>query len=336
LHSAFESIPGAELNTPTLSTKIVYTPLINFAPTLTPSPLARDDELRGVDEPIAIIPEAYDPNWSIETRMYPDVSGFEMKAMLGPPTTTAGNGVITDPDGGVIPTGATKHVWTAPFGPTGLNPQTCQRQAAYKDESVFFKLKGCATDTLAITSPNTGGVHIVASGPALYMVRIADPALSPTYESLTIPPFMHTQLTLTWLAGSAVTEDFTVNISNPMSTVRSMAAATMFPDTVEKDAPPIIFTGSIPKRHIGTTDFDALVAATGFAAKARWQSTANVTGSYKYAMWIEFLNCQYTGGGPAALQNARRLPASFDFKSTYSGTPGSTKVTVVNATAAYV
>lgn len=335
VQSAFESVPGNEVNTPTLSTKVIYTPLLTFEPSLNPSPLERDDELRGVDEPIAILPEIFAPAWSLDTRMYPDPAAFEMKAMLGAPTTTAGNGVITDPDGTAIPTGATRHVWTAPFGPAGINPQTVQRQAAYKDESVFFKLKGGATDTMAITTPETGGVHIVASGPALYMQRIADPSLSPTYESLTIPPFLRAQLTLTWLSGASVAEDFTINIVNPMSTVRTMAAATAYPDTVEKDAGPIVFSGSIPMRHIDVQDYDALLAATGFAAKARWQSTVNITGSYKYAMWIEFLNCQYTGGGPDALQNARRLPASFDFKSTYNGTPGSTKVTIVNATTSY-
>lgn len=335
LHSAFESIPGNEVNTPTLGTKIIYTPLITFAPTLNPNPLERDDELRGVDEPIAVLPEIYSPAWNLETRMYPDVAGFEMKGMLGAPTTTAGNGVITDPDGTAIPTGATRHVWTAPFGPAGINPQTTQRQASYKDESIYFKLKGCGTDTMAISSPETGGVHLVASGSALYMVQIADPALSPTYESLTIPPFLRAQLTLSWLTNSAVSEDFTINIANPQSTVRTMAAATMFPDTIEKDAGPIVFSGSIPKRHIDIDDWNALVAATGFAAKARWQSTVNITGSYKYALWVQFLNCQYTGGGPDALVNARRLPASFDFKSTYAGTPGSTVVTLVNATTSY-
>jgi hypothetical protein len=336
LHTLFESTPGNEVNTPTLGTKITYTPLITFAPALNPNPLERDDELRGVDEPIAVLPEAYDPTWSLNTRMYPDVAGTELKALLGPPTTTAGNGVITDPDAVAIPTGATRHVWTIPFGPSGINPQTTQRQAAYKDESVFFKLKGCATDTFSISSPATGGVQLQASGPALYMNRIADPSLSPTYESLTIPPFLRSQLTLTWLTGSSVTEDFTINVANPMSTVRTMSAASYFPDTVEKDAGPYVFSGSIPKRHIDQDDYDALLNSTGFAAKARWVSTVVIASGYKYSLWIQFLNCQYTGGGPDALQNARRLPASFDFKSTYSGTPGSTVVTLVNATASYV
>jgi hypothetical protein len=258
-----------------------------------------------------------------------------LKALLGSPTSTAGNGIILDPDSVAIPTGATRHVWTAPFGPTGANPQTTQRQGAIKDESVFFKLKGCATAAMSITSPTTGGVHMTASGPAAYMTRIADPSLSPTYESLTIPPFLRTQLTLTWLANSSVTEDFTINVANPVTAQRTMSAASSYPDTIEKDAGPFVFSGSIPKRHIDADDWDALIAATGFAAKARWVSTVNITGSYKYSMWIQFLNCQYTGGASDPLVNARRVGARFDFKSTYSGTPGSTVVTLVNATASY-
>src|SRR5439155_26201485 len=112
-------------------TKLIYTPLVTFLPAPNPTPLGRDDELRGVDEPIAVLPEVFDPNWNLDTRMYPDVAGFELKGMLGAPTPTAGNGIITDPDGVTIPTGATRHVWTAPFGPSGINPQTIQRQAAY-------------------------------------------------------------------------------------------------------------------------------------------------------------------------------------------------------------
>lgn len=335
-HAAFESVPGNELNTPTLSTKIIYEPVRQAAPNLNPSHLERDDELRGIDEPIQVIPEAYQPSWSLDTRLYPDLTGFELKAMLGAPVTTAGNGVIVDPDSIAVPTGATRHVWTAPFGPSGLNPQSTQRQYAYKDQSAFFKLKGCGTDTLALDSPETGGVGLTASGPALYMVRIADPSLTPSYESLTIPPFERSHLTVvTWLGSTAETEDFNLAAANPMAGFPSLAIASKFQDQLEKGDGPIVWTGSIPKRVIGTADFDALVAGTPFTVEVRWKSTANITGSYPYQLWFQATNCQYIAGGPEALANKRRLGGSFNFKCTSSGSAGSTTLTLVNATSSY-
>lgn len=338
LHAAYESVVGTELNTPTLSTKVIYLPALSFAPALNPAPLERDDELRGLDEPMAVIPEMYDPTWGLETRMYPDLTGFLLKLILGAPTTTAGDGIITDPDAATIPVGAFRHVWTAPYGPTGLSPLTAQFQAAYKDETVFFRLKGSAADTFAITNPASGGSRIASSGPALYMARIADPALTATYESLAIVPFLRRHITIgTWLTGTGITEDFSVTISNPLADrVRTMGAASAFADDLEKGDTPITVTGSIPKRAIDLDDYDALLNATGFATKIRWQSTVNVTGSYKYAFWLEMPNCQYTDGGPEALTNARRHGASFDFKATNaSGAAGSSKWTLVNATTSY-
>lgn len=336
LHSAFESTPGNEVNTPTLSTKVIYTPLVGFTPSLNPSPLDRQDELRNVDEPIAVTPESYDPAWELDTRAYPDTVGFELKNILGAPTTTAGNGVITDPDGTAVPTGATKHVWTAPYGPSGANPLTCQRQAAYQNEAVFFKLKGCATQQLTLDSPAQGGVMLKATGPANYMARISDPSLTPSYESLTIPPFERANLVIvTWLANTAVTEDFNIQIDNPVETVRTLGAASRFPDVMEKGDAPIVVSGSIPKRHIDQDDWDALVNATGFTVKVRWQSTAFITGSYPYTLWAEFNNCQYVDGSTDPLANKRRIGASFNFRATYSGSAGSSKFTLVNGTSSY-
>jgi hypothetical protein len=106
---------------------------------------------------------------------------------------------------------------------------------------------------------------------------------------------------------------------------------------MEKGDGPIVVTGSIPKRVIDPDDWDALVAGTGFAVKARWQSTVVIGAtSYKYTLWLECLNAQYVDGGPEALANKRRLGGSFNWKSTYNGTAGSTKLTLVNATASYV
>src|SRR4051812_20146972 len=103
VQGAFESIPGNETNTPTLSTKLLTFPLISFTPQLGANPMERNDETRGVDEPLSVVPEIFAPQWALESRAYPDTLGFLYKLILGSPVTTAGDGIITDPDGATIP-----------------------------------------------------------------------------------------------------------------------------------------------------------------------------------------------------------------------------------------
>jgi len=148
-----EAAPGNESVTPSYATKVLYPPATSVTAVPNPSHLMRDDEIRNIDEPLAALPEMYAPTWSLESRLYPDTVGMLLSCMLGPPVTTTGNGVITDPDTTAIPTGAFRHVWTAPFGPAGASPQTADLRLAYRDQGVYFQVKGAATDTMAITPP---------------------------------------------------------------------------------------------------------------------------------------------------------------------------------------
>lgn len=340
VQAQYESIPGNELNSPTLSTKLMTFPLISFTPTLGANPMERNDETRGVNEPLAVVPEIFAPTWALESRAYPDTLGFLLKLILGAPTTTVGDGIITDPDAGTIPATCYRHVWTAPFGPTGLNPLTAQFQASYKDQSFFLKVKGAGCTSLALTSPPQGGCRVVASGPALYVTSQSDPAFVQTYESLAVLPFERPNLTLpTWLAATAVHEDFSFTIANQQEAVRTLGIASRFPDDLEYLDPPVLFTGSLPQRVVAAADWNALIANTGFTAKAKWLSTVSIAAtSYKYTMWLQMVNAQYVGGDAAPLRNARRLGATFNFSSTnVAGTAGqSSSITLVNSTASYV
>jgi hypothetical protein len=333
----YESIPGNETNSPTLSTKVYYPPVQSFGPKLGPNHMERDDELRNQDEPLPVLSESYAPAWESHLRAYPDALGWYLKLALGAPVTTAGNGVITDPDTIAIPAGAYRHVWTAPFGPSGASPLTMQFNAAYKDQTVFFKGKGAACDTLGIESPESGGCIINASGPCNYLQRISDPSLTPAYEALAVRPFVRGNLTLpTWLTGSGTHENFSLSISNPCESVRSLGIASKFPDALEKaNVGPVTVTGSLPQRQLDADDYDALLNATGFAAMARWVSDSIIASSYPYKLYVQFSNAQYVAGEPDALANQRRHGASFDFKSTTPST-GSTIVTLVNATTNYL
>jgi tail tube protein len=331
----FESIPGNETNSPTLSTKKFYPPLQSFGPKPGAKPLSRDDELRNQDEPLAIIPDAFEPSWVFKSRAYPDMLGWALKHICGDPVTTAGDGIIKDPDEVVIPIGATRHVFKAPFGPSGASPLTTQMIAAYSDQSSYFKLKGAACAELSLETPEEGGAVLSRSGPALHMAPIANPSLTPAYEALSIRPFVRGNLTLKWLANSGTTQDFSLSIANPVEAARSLGIASKYPDIMEKaNDGPIVVTGSIPKRQLDKDDIDALIASTGFEAVAKWVSDSIIATSYPYKLFIAMANCQYTGGEPDALANQRRHGASFDWKST-AATTGSTTITLINATTSY-
>jgi Phage tail tube protein len=337
LRAAGETFPGNQVNTPTLSTKVVFMPLQSFAPKTGTKPLSRDDELRNQDEPLPIVPEAYDPSYTLGLRMYPDSLGFLLKLLCGAPETTAGNGIIKDFSETVVPTGATRHRWVAPFGPSGVNPLTAQFDIAYKDQAVFFKAKGAAAESLGITTPESGGATLSVAGPALYLDEQSDPSLSPSYEALTIRPFTRGNLTLAKnLTGTGTTEDFTLNISNPVETNRSLGVASRWADTMEKsNSGPIVVSGTIPKRILDTQDIQALKESTGFELEARWVSDTLITGAYPYKFTFKASNAQYTEGDPDPLANVRRMGAQFSWKSS-SPSSGSSSFELVNATASYV
>lgn len=327
--------PGTETVTPTYATKVLYVPGLEVGPDLGPAPLDRQDEIRNIDEPLSVVPEIFNPSLTARSRMYPDTMGQLLSVMLGAPTTTAGNGVITDPGATVIPVGVTRHVWTAPYGPTGVTPGCGDWRLAYRDQGVYFQLKGWAPTSLTITNPESGGAQVTAQGPANYMARISDPGLTPSYEALTVLPFMRRNLTLTWLTGSASTEDFTLTITNPVEQTRTVGSGSGYPDLLEKADGPITVTGSIPKRQLDPDDYDALLNATGFTARVTYTSPVVIASGYPYKLFVEFANAQYVAGDIDALQNRRRHGASFEFRGTTTGAAGHCTITLCNATASY-
>ena len=328
LRVARESTPGNESNTPTLTTKKTFVPIEEY--TLDPgfAHLLREDELVNTDLPRQALANVANPSWSLGTRCYPDVVGELLTCLLGAPTTTAGNGTITDPDSTAVPNGAYKHVWTTP-GLTGVSPQTAQHDLAYTDEGVYFKVKGAAVEQLDLTNPEDDATMIAASGPALYAARQSNPSLSPTYEADSVQPFMRRHASLSWLSNAADPADCSVSIANPVEARHHFGSGSRWPSRMYKADGPILVTGSVPMELLDADDYDALQAATGFTATLKFASDSVIASGYTYKLWVQSAasSCQYIAGSPNPLSNVRRRGASFDFRMF-----GVVTITLVNAT----
>lgn len=332
----FEAEPGYEGATPRLASKRLFAPATSVDVSLEPSPLDRRDELRQADEPPMIFEDEHEPRWSQESRAYPDLLGFRLTHILGPPTTTVGDDEALDPDGNRVPVGAFMHVWEAPFGPAGEAPLTTALLAAYADMNTFVRLTGCAAEELELTSEE-GGVKARTGGPALFAAPVDDPALTATPETLAIRPFMRRGLRVeTWQGNVFDLDQFNVTITNPVTAERSLGVASGYPSIIEKGDDPITVTIEAPKRKIRRVDLEALQAATRFAVKATWVSQSTVAAtSYPYCLWLEGDGAQYTGGGPEALENRRRIGANYTALLTSDGAGASARFTLVNATSSY-
>jgi hypothetical protein len=337
--------PGNESVTPSPSTKSLYPPVVTFNSTFNPSVFTRDDEIRGINEAISVLPDQFNPTLQLTVPAYPDTVAFFLKACTDGITTTAGDGVITDPDSNTIPNTATRHVFVAPGSQTatGAVPVTMRVQAVYKDQPtgvVAYEARGCAVTSVAFAIDGAKVMLTVAMTPNYY-ARVSDPSLTPSYEDLaTIHPFRESQITIpTWLASTEKNESggFDFTVTKPVTTHRTMGIASLYPDYIDKGDGMITVTGNISKRYLGTVDWDAFTANTGFATKVKYANDSTVLSSgYHYAMWLETTNTQYISGDPDDLTNTRNLGATYGWQATNNtGTAGSWKITIVNETASY-
>lgn len=319
-----------------ISSNKLYLPSRSARLSAAPEHLDRADELRGIQGAVPRLIETYGPGGSISLRAYPKALTwlFELAGFKG--TFTAGDGIITDPDAALIPIGASRWVFAKR---DAITPQTAQVKTNYKDEDVLLTENGVAVSSLAL--PASGEVTADLMG--LYLTRAAhDAATNPSIESAAIPPFRRGDLYLSWLAGSGATGDFNLSIASALERIRTMSLdpPSYFPDQIEFGDDQVYMTGSIPKRILDPQDYDALLAATTFAAKARWKSTKVIGATaYKYSLWVEMPACQYVGGDADEIGNKRRHGATFDFFAAYDEAAAyDVKITLVNdvtATATY-
>lgn len=238
---------------------------------------------------------------------------------------TVGGEAIT----GQAPTGTQRWIFDKRLG---TQAKTAQLTIAYPDEGVFTRGQGMGISTFTMGA--SGMFTSTLAG--MVFGRIADPNLTPTYDSLAIPHFRRGDLSLKWLTGGAEVTDFSMTFPNPLLRYSALGSQSFFPSTMEHGDEKIIPTGTIPKRVIDAEDIDAVLAGTTFLAKARWRSSKLIGATaYPYSMWVKMPAAQYTGADLPSMRNVRRFPASFPFKAAVDETLGyDCRITIVNAVTA--
>lgn len=330
LRLAAEQTPNAEGGAAKVSKVNFDIPVMTLKLDPAPTMLEVSDEMRGYtgQAPNKGVAE-YAPSATFKTRVYPGILGALLLGATGSVVTTAGNGVITDPDGVAIPVGAYRHVfaWAA-----GSIPQTFQLNAA-PPVGLFYKGSGLGIDSIDFSIDSGCWVADVATK-QLYTAVIADPVINPAFE--TPMPFLSGMMTLsTWLAATALTKEFSFKIENTLLCERQFTTASLFPDSIVVDTPWQVLSGHIGKVAMDADDWAALLAGTTFAAKIKLLHTQVIDATAtKHCMWIEMPACQYASGDIGEITNDRRHEASFDWKAAWDTVTSKwATITLVNGTA---
>lgn len=232
----------------------------------------------------------------------------------------------------LLPAGTHKWVFTKK---AGITAQTAQIRVNYADEGVQMKGNGYGVSQLSVN----GDGELSANLLGLVCKRLAvDTTTVPSLTTQAVPPVKRGDLYLSFLAGGGAISDFGWQIDNPLTAIRSMSLLppSLFPDLMEFGDNQAKLSGTIPKRIAAGVDIDAVMAATTFAARARYKSpkVVGATG-YPYSMWIEMPSAQYTAGTIEDLKNVRRhgVP-DLAFEAAYDETAAlDARITLVNSVA---
>lgn len=334
LQVAMEESPryeGAASTTPyRVSTTSLYLPVQEGGITPNPQGIDRSDEVRGIAGDVPDLLDVYQPEGGIRVRAYANALTWLLHLCGLEGTYTAGDGIITDPDAATIPVGAARWVFAKR---TNRTAKTAQIIAGYVDDGVFLKGQGYGATSLG-WGVNEGEFALDLMG--LVCLPIANPSLTPSYDTQAIPHFRRADFQLaTWLAGSGESDNFTLALANPLESRDSFSATarSAFPDRMfHADRWPTL-TGTTPKYLLDPDDITALLAMSTFAAKAKWESDKVIGATAKkYTAWLEMPACQISGGDIDRVGNRRRHGASFNWKAAYDETAGyDFRFTIVNA-----
>ena len=203
-----------------------------------------------------------------------------------------------------VPTGVHKWVFSKK---TGIVAPTAQIRVNYADENQLWTGNGFAISQLSCS----GEGELAATLLGMVVKRAAaDTTTVPVLTTQAVPPVRRGDLFLSFLAGGGAIADFSWQIENPIAAIRTMSILppSNYPDTMEFDTAQAKVSGTVPKRIAAGVDLDAVMAATTFAAKARYKSPKVIGATtYPYSAWLEMPSAQYTAGTIEELKNARRF-----------------------------
>lgn len=333
-HFLIETSVNSENTSTALSSNAFYAPSQQVQWQLPAVTDDRTDELRGTFEALPLDVVGFSPTTAtLDMRLYPNFIGLPLWLALGAPTRTAGDGVITDPDGNTIPAGATRWVWDSAALPSAV--RSAQVQLGYVDAPIYMKAKGVTCESIAFTQPETTGVCTFSAGlKGTYTARVSDPALTPTYDATTIKPFLRGHHSLpTWLASTGTPVTINYNLNCPTQELYSFGSGSLFPDNWDKTTPPVM-TADLTIRNATAADWDAFVAGTIFSTKSKWVHSQFITGSYPYKLYFE-CQAQYSDSQVDALKHQilHRQTATVQFGKNSS--TSAWKITLVNGVSNY-
>lgn len=317
-----------------ISTNKLYLPARSAVLIPGPAHLSRADELRGIAGAVPDAIDSYDPAGSLSVRAYWKDLTWLLSLAGFSGVRTAGDGVITDPDGATIPAGGPQR-WVF-SKKTGITAQTAAVRINYANENEQHQGYGYGVSEIGL---NAGG-ELTADLLGCFFRRLAADAVTvPALVTQAILPARRADLTLTWLTGGGTPDDFELTIANPLEGAPGwlLNPASAWKSSMEfAGDKQVTVTGSIPKRVLDADDMNALLNASTFSAKARWKSPTSIAATaYKYSLWVEMPACQYVGGEPDEITNRRRRGGSFDWKAAWDEALGyDVKITLVNDVAA--
>lgn len=243
----------------------------------------------------------------------------------GAHAATVGGEVINDN----VPAGASKWVFNKR---EAINAQTAQIVINYARQALKLTGNGYGVSNLTLNAMGECAADMMG----LVCKRAAvDTTTVPAYPAMSIPPFRRRELYISDLAGGGRIADWNIGISNPLERIfgLGLAVPTAFPDAMEHGDDQVQVTGSIPKRVLDQDDYDAIVNASTFAAKASFSSAVNIGATtYPYKLVVDMPACQYVSGQPAEMGNRRRFGMDdVGFFASYSEASGyDARLTLVN------
>lgn len=234
-------------------------------------------------------------------------------------TVAGAAGAVVDPDGLGVPSGA--YLWTFEKR-GGIQAASLDVLACYVNSGIFLRGQGFGLASLGL---NAQGI-ISAELAGLVVDEIDDPELTPALDAASILPARRGDLILDWLEGGGTLSDFSIALSNPLVRQHTMglAQSTFFPDKLEHGDEKVRVSGSIPKHSVTTVDWQTLMRADTFAARARWKLVGQNIGSSgaPHAIHLVMPACQYISGGIDPITNRRRTGGSFDWWAAHDDSAG--------------